>query len=104
MTPTVRGATLSNYAEVAAQAGLDAGALLRRFGIDRRALAEPDMRLPAQRVVDLLEESAAASDCHNFGLRMAESRQLSDLGAVSLLLTHQATMRDVLMTMAPEGS
>jgi AraC-like DNA-binding protein len=99
MTPTVRGATLSNYAEVAAQVGLDANAMLRRFGVERRALSDPDMRLPAARVIELLEESAAASDCPTFGLRMAESRQLSDLGAVSLLLTHQATMRDVLMTM-----
>jgi AraC-like DNA-binding protein len=99
MTPTVRGATLSNYAEVAAQVGLDPGPLLRRFGIERRALSDPDVRLAAARVIDLLEESAALSDCPTFGLRMAASRQLSDLGAVSLLLTHQATMRDVLMTM-----
>lgn len=98
MSATVRGATLANYAEVAAQVGLDAGAMLRRAGIDRRALTDPDLRLSAAAVVELLEASAAASDCPTFGLRMAESRQLSDFGAVSLLITHQATMRDALMT------
>jgi AraC-like DNA-binding protein len=46
--------------------------------------------------VQLLENSAAHSGCQTFGLRMAESRQLSDLGAVSLLLTHQPTLRDAL--------
>jgi AraC-like DNA-binding protein len=42
--------------------------------------------------------SAAASNCPTFGLRMAESRRLSDMGAVSLLLSHQATLRDALTT------
>jgi AraC-like DNA-binding protein len=94
----VRSATLSNYVEVAAQVGLDAGAMLRRFGVDRRALADPDLRIPAGRVVELLEVSAAESECETFGLRMAESRQLADFGAISLLITHQSTMRDALMT------
>lgn len=99
MTPFVRGATLSNYAEVAAQVGLDAAAMLRGAGIDRRVLSDPDLRIPAPQVVELLEASAAASGCQTLGLRMAESRQLSDLGAISLLIAHQATMRDALMTL-----
>ncbi|HEY2359417.1 MAG TPA: AraC family transcriptional regulator [Phenylobacterium sp.] len=98
MTPFVRGATLSNYLEVATQVGLDGQAMLRRVGIDRRALDDPDLRIPADSVVELLEASALASGCETFGLRMAESRQLADFGAVSLLITHQATMRDALLT------
>lgn len=98
MTPFVRGATLSNYAEIAAQVGLDGSAMLRAAGIDRRVLADHDLRIPAAQVVGLLEQSAAASGCQTFGLRMAETRQLSDFGAISLLITHQATMRDALMT------
>ncbi len=98
MTPHFRGASLSNYAEVAAQVGLDANALLRRFGIDRRILAEPDLTVPAARVVELLEVSAAEAGCLTFGLQMAESRQLADFGALSLLITHQATLRDALLT------
>jgi AraC-like DNA-binding protein len=81
----VRGATLSNYAEVAGQVGLDAAGMLKRFGIDRRVLVDQDARIVAEGVVDLLEISA-------------ESRRLSDFGAVSLLITHQATMRDALMS------
>ena len=95
----VRGGTLSNYAEVAAQVGLDANATLRRAGVDRRALTNPDARVSAAAVVQLLEASAAESGCATFGLRMAESRQLADLGAISLLITHQATMRDALTTL-----
>jgi AraC-like DNA-binding protein len=94
----VRAASLSNYAEVAAQMGLDARAMLRACGIDRRALSDPDLRLSAASVAELLEASAAASDCPTFGLRMAETRRLADFGAISLLITHQATVRDALMT------
>jgi len=94
----VRAASLSNYVEVAAQVGLDARGMLRRAGIDPRVLDEPDLRLPAHRVADLLEMSADASRCPTFGLRMAETRGLSDFGAISLLITHQATTREALMT------
>jgi len=99
MTRYVRGASLSNYAEVAARVGLDANAMLRRAGIDRRVLDDPDMRIPGDNVADLLETSAVQSGCPTFGLQMAESRRLSDFGALSLLITHQATMRDALMTL-----
>ena len=99
MMPHVRGASLSNYAEVAQQLGLDPFAMLRRFDIDRRALVDADLRIPTGSVAELLEASAAASACPTFGLQMAESRGLADLGALSLLITHQATMRDALMTL-----
>ncbi len=49
-------------------------------------------------MVALLEEAAAGSGCITFGLRMAESRQLSSFGVVSLLISHQATLRDALVT------
>jgi AraC-like DNA-binding protein len=94
----VRGATLANFAEVAGQVGVDANALLREAGIDRRALSDPEMRIPAAAVADLLERAAALSACPTFGLRMAETRRLSDLGALSLLISHQATMRQAVET------
>ena len=100
----VRSAALSNYAEVAAWAGLDPGAMLRGVGVDLRALTDPDIRIPTESVVDLLEASASRSGCESFGLRMAETRRLSDLGALSLLITHQPTMRDALMTVVEHRS
>lgn len=98
MTAQVRGATLSNFAEVARQAGLNPRALLREAGIDPMVLSEPDMRLPAVRVAVLLENAAAASGWQNFGLRMAESRRLAEFGVVSLLIAHQSTLREGLQT------
>jgi AraC-like DNA-binding protein len=97
MTIQVRAAALSNYTDVARRFGLDPSRTLREAGLSVAALDNPDMRLPVVKVIGLLERSAEGSGCPTFGLRMAESRRLSDFGALSLLITHQATLRDVLM-------
>lgn len=98
MVRNMRGASITGYAQVAADCGLDPRAMLRSLDIDPRVLSEPDMRIPAESVVELLERSAAAAGCETFGLRMALTRQLSDYGPIALLLTHQATLRDALLT------
>jgi hypothetical protein len=96
MATLVRAAVLTNYLEVAQHLGINAQAELSRVGLSKRLLQDPDQPIPVSSAVQLLEHSAASSGCQTFGLRMAESRQFSDLGAVALLLTHQATLRDAL--------
>ncbi len=95
---TVRAAALSNFAEVAQQVGVNARRLLRDAGLDWGVLGDPDQRLPVEVVSSLLEAAARESGCQSFGLRMAESRRLSDFGAVSLLIAHQPTLRASLQT------
>src|SRR5262249_55667540 len=51
-------------------------------------------------VMALREASAEQSGCIDLGLRMAESRRLSDFGAISLLMKHQRTLRDILALFA----
>ncbi|MCY1401933.1 HTH-type transcriptional regulator VirS [compost metagenome] len=99
-TTMVRAAGLTNYLEVARHLGLNPQQQLRDAGLSLSILDNPEQRIPTSAAVTLLENSAHASNCQNFGLRMAESRQLSDFGAISLLLTHQATLRDALDTIA----
>jgi AraC-like DNA-binding protein len=99
MTPMMRGAAISRYAEAAAQVGLDARAMLRRVDIDSRVLNEPELRIPAPKIFALLDASALASGCETFGLRLAVLRRLADYGPIALLLAHQPTMRDTLMTL-----
>ncbi|HWA62788.1 MAG TPA: AraC family transcriptional regulator [Caulobacteraceae bacterium] len=98
MTALVRAAALANFAEVCRQLGLNAHQMLREAGIDARALAEPEMRLPGAQVAAVLETAAERSGCPTFGLRMAEQRRLADFGVVSLLIAHQRTLRDALET------
>ena len=95
----VRAAALSHYQEVATALGLDPLAQLRAVGISRAWLGVPDHPVPTDAVVNLLDASAAASGCESFALRMAEARQLADFGVLSLLISHQRTLRDVLHTM-----
>ncbi|QSX76015.1 AraC family transcriptional regulator [Lysobacter arenosi] len=98
MSSLIRAATLKNYFEVAQQLGLNPQPLLRTAGLSRTMLSDPERRIPASAAVKLLEDSARQTGCDTFGLRMAESRQMSDFGVVSLLLIHQPTLRDALMT------
>jgi AraC-like DNA-binding protein len=96
MSGTIRSASLANYVETARQVGVDPFSILRRFGIDASALKDGEMRLPTNRVAALLEATAEASGCPDFGLRMADQRRVSDLGVVGLLVSHQRTARDAL--------
>lgn len=99
MAILIRTAALANYLEVAQHLGLNPQPILRRFGLSARQLGDLDQLIPIQSAVSLLEASAAESNCISFGLRMAELRQLSHMGAVSLLLSHQQTLRNALQTM-----
>lgn len=92
----VRAAALTGYFAVAEELKLDTLPLLRRAGLNRSMLVNPEHMLPARPVIRLLEESAEAAHCMTFGLRMAEKRGLADLGMVSLLIAHQTTLRDAL--------
>lgn len=92
----IRAATLTNYFEVADSLGLDADAMLARAGLTRAMLADPDNRIPGPAAGVLLEESARESGCPAFALLMADARPISGLGAISLLLRNQSTLRDAI--------
>src|SRR5262245_10384651 len=94
MNTLVRAAVLTNYFEVASHLGFNPQPLLSKVGLSRRLLTDPENRISLAAALALLEESARLTNCSTFGLRMAESRQLADIGVVSLLVTHQRTLRD----------
>ena len=96
MTTLVRAACLTNYREVASASGLNPERMLLDAGLSPGVLDEPDLMIPVERVGRLLQASAEASGNECFGLGMARSRFLSNLGAVGLLMRDQATLRDSL--------
>ena len=96
MTKLVRAAVLTNYLEVTQYLGFNPRDVLEASGLSRAQLLAPEHRIPIDSAVRVLEDSALASGCQSFGLSMAESRHLSDFGVVSLLLTHQRTLREAL--------
>jgi AraC-like DNA-binding protein len=96
MTLLVRAASLTNYREVARAGGLDPDRMLVDAGLSPSVLSEPDLMIPVERLGQLLQASAIQSGNESFGLCMAESRLLSNLGAVGMLIRDQATLRDSL--------
>lgn len=92
----VRAAALTGYFDAARGLGIDVVPLLRKAGLTRSMISNPEQMLPANLVIGLLEETARVSGCITFGLRMAEQRRLSDIGMVSLLIVHQPTLREAI--------
>ncbi len=94
----VRAAVLSHYEEVSRRLGQNPLALLREVGLSPSVLSTPAQLIPVGAAVTLLEKSAEKTACVTFGLLMAEARVLSDFGPISLLLTHQPSLRAALNT------
>lgn len=96
MTELVRVAALSGYIETMKGLGLDPRPLLKEQGLSADLLVNPEQLIPARAAIRLLERSAAESGCITLGLRMADGRALANLGASSLLIAHQPTLRHAL--------
>ncbi|GAB2483246.1 AraC family transcriptional regulator [Comamonas humi] len=96
MASLVRAACLTNYREVANASGLNPERMLLDAGLNPSVLDEPDLMIPVEAVGRLLQASATVSGNESFGLCMARSRLLSNLGAVGLLIRDQATLRESL--------
>ncbi|HEY4081633.1 MAG TPA: AraC family transcriptional regulator [Burkholderiaceae bacterium] len=96
MSSLVRAAVLTNFPALARSFGLDPQRLMREVGLQPQVLDEPDTRIPIERALELMDLAARLSACESFGLRMAEARQLSNLGPVGLMIRDQPTLRDSL--------
>jgi len=95
----IRAASLTNFADVARSVGLDPMRLLSEFGLPQRALEDADLKVPIDAVRQLLEAAAERSGVEAFGLLMADTRRLSNLGPVGLLIREQPTLRDALQAL-----
>src|SRR5262249_40217026 len=74
--------------------------LLSEVGIDRRALHDPEMRVPAIAVGRLLELAAQQAKVEAFGLLMGETRSVAILGPIALLLREEPTVRHAIQSLA----
>jgi AraC-like DNA-binding protein len=96
MTALIRSAVLTSFSDLAASCGLNARALLVDAGLPQRCLDDPDLKVPARAIARLLELAAERGHEPAFGLRLAESRRLSNLGPLGLLVRDRPTLRDAL--------
>jgi AraC-like DNA-binding protein len=74
--------------------------MMRSVGLDTSHLALQDQWIPVAAVVQLLEVSAAAAGTEDFGLRLSETRSLSNLGPVGLVAREEPDLRSALAMIA----
>lgn len=96
MLQLARGQILSGYAPLARSLGLPPDHLARTFGLELASLDNPDSRIPAAAFAALLERSAEAANVEDFGLRLAESRDLGILGPIGIVIRQEPDLRSAL--------
>ena len=95
-SPLVRAAALTHFAEEAHKLGLNAAHLLAEAGLPSHCLADPDLKVSARAVCQVLEWAAERGQEPAFALRMVQQRRLSNIGPLALLVRDQPTLRDAL--------
>jgi len=100
MLPMVRASALSGYNRLLNSYGVDDAALLARLSLPASYLDRPDLMIPLETKVELLELGAQLCGCAHFGLQLAQRQNISMLGALGLLVQQSPTMRDAFHTMA----
>lgn len=96
MAELVRVAALTGFFPTMEALACDPAPLFKEVGLSPRLLANAEQMIPARSAMRLLERGAEITSCATFGLRMAESRGMANLGATSLLIAHQPTLRAAL--------
>ncbi|WP_255463604.1 AraC family transcriptional regulator [Microbulbifer sp. YPW1] len=95
----VRASALTGYKTLLSSFGVDVDALLQRLSLPADYLDRPDLMIPMETKVELLELGAQLSGCQHFGLRLAQQQQnIAALGTVGLLLQQSPTLRDAMDT------
>lgn len=100
MAQLSRSASLTGFADLARELGLDPWKLAEAAGVPRAALSDSDLKIRASAVGRLLTLAAERARIDDFGLRLAETRRLSNMGAVALIARDQPNLRKALEVMA----
>ena len=98
MTAMVRASGLRGYGVLMRRLGGDPEAMLRRYRIAPQMLEDDDALLPLRSVVHLLEASAGVTQCPDFGLRLADSQDISVLGPLAIAMQNAPTVASALDT------
>ncbi|WP_431275941.1 AraC family transcriptional regulator [Variovorax ureilyticus] len=94
-----RGATLTDYDALARSVGLDPVRMVKAAGLPPAVLCSKDTLISVDSVAALLEASARASGQEAFGLLLAETRRISNLGVLAAVLREEPTLRAALQSL-----
>ncbi len=96
MNALVRASGLRGYQSLMLSLNADPLGLLQRHRIAPETLTDDDALIPLRSVVNLLEASATATHCPDFGLRMSQSQDISVLGPLAIAMQNSPTVADAL--------
>jgi AraC-like DNA-binding protein len=95
-----RSQILTGFAPLARSLGLQPERLAKSVGLDLSALNDLDARISAKGFATMLERAANLSNLEDFGLRLAESRELGILGPVGIVIRQETDLRSALRSLA----
>jgi AraC-like DNA-binding protein len=96
MTAMVRASGLRGYKALMRELGADPLEMLRRYRIAPEALEDEDALLSLRAVVHLIEASATATRCPDFGLRLSHSQDISVLGPLAIAMQNAPTVASAM--------
>lgn len=96
MTTLIRAAALQGYETAARSIGRDPLAELRKVNLSIRNLIETDNFIAYQAFIRLLENTAQAGKCPDFGLKLAQHQTAFLEGPLTLLMRHAETLKAAL--------
>ena len=98
MTSLVRSSNLDAYEALTRSIGVDPVMELMRFSLPVDTLQNPDTFIPFIGFIRLLEHTALAGSCPDFGLRLAQRQGAGSAGPLLILMRHAATLEEALLT------
>lgn len=100
MSQLGRSAGLTGFLDLCREVGVDAYALVAAVGLPSAVLTDPDLRVSVELMGRMYEMAAEQSGVEDFALRVAETRRISNMGAVGLVIREQPTLRKALAAYA----
>lgn len=100
MSHLARAAGLTGFVEIALSVGVDPYRIAADAGVPAAALSDPDMKVASRAISLMYDLAAERSGANDFGLRIVETRRLSNLGPIALVIREQPTVRKALAQLA----
>lgn len=96
----VRASGLRGYEALMRKLGADPIPMLRRYRIAPETLQDDEALVPLRSAVHLFEASASATQCPDFGLRLADEQDISVLGPVAIAMQNAPTVASAIDTIS----
>lgn len=96
LSQLARSAGLAGFVELSRELGLKPEAMAAAVGLPAQALTDPDLMVSSELMGRMYELAAEQSGADDFGLRVAERRRMSNLGALGLVMREQPNLRKAL--------